>query len=385
MLLASEKLLVDMFSKRKTLAVRYDDALEVVDGNEGMLQRLISHGVVVQVGNMLELDDVYREFFEKVLEVNEDINTASVKEYIDRLKLSIESYLAAGSDRNKQQYVREVHHWLRSIDQTTRRNIIDLKRNVDYTYKQQPDFNIKRLRLNDFDRKGRDIASLIHHTEALFDTQPIFFSNATDLALQHTVHEVKAGLDESAHALIDIQKQIVDYLHRIDYQGRIVKRVRQLKYLKDQFMLEEATTIKAVLAARNDVWMEPAPRYSTKVSIDFLRNDASALDILRKVRRKIGRKAMVRQRLAGAIAPAYLEAQQEEMRVYDHEELFSAFNAQGKDLFRFLTEYDFHRDTSLEDRLVLFLQMATQFADNIVFTGQTHTSANIEYPIINPL
>ena len=83
------KLLSNMFLQRKTIAVKYDDALETLDGDENKLKLLITYGVIVQTGDSLELDDAYQRFFEEVLAVNEDINISSVKMYIDRLNLGI--------------------------------------------------------------------------------------------------------------------------------------------------------------------------------------------------------------------------------------------------------------------------------------------------------
>ena len=204
-----------MFNKRKTVAIRYDDAVDTLDGDENKLRFLISHGIIEQADNTLELNDNYLRFFENVLEVNEDINVESVRQYIGRLQLNIESYLAADSDQRRRQFLREIRHTLRSIDQTTHRNIIDLKRNVENTYKQEPNYRLKKIRLGDFDRKSRDISELIKQTEQLTDRQTVFFRTAMDALLQQTVHDVARGLSESAHALIDIQKQIIDYLNRI--------------------------------------------------------------------------------------------------------------------------------------------------------------------------
>ena len=89
------KLLSNMFLQRKTIAVKYDDALDTLDGDENKLKHLITFGVIVQTGDSLELDDAYQRFFEEVLAVNEDINISSVKMYIDKLNLGIRSYLAA--------------------------------------------------------------------------------------------------------------------------------------------------------------------------------------------------------------------------------------------------------------------------------------------------
>ncbi len=61
------KLLNDMFIKRKTVAIKYDDAVETLDGDENKLKHLISFGVIVRTGDTLELDDAYRRFLEDVL------------------------------------------------------------------------------------------------------------------------------------------------------------------------------------------------------------------------------------------------------------------------------------------------------------------------------
>lgn len=380
-----ERLLSDMFSKRKTVSIRYDDAVETLEGDENRLRSLIAHGVMVDNDGTLELDDNYLSFFENVLEVNEDINVASIQTYIGKLQLSINSFLASDNDKRKAQLMREVRHLFRSIEQMTRRNIVDLKRNVENTYKQEPDFKIKKLRLKDFDEKRRQIASLILQTERLMDEQTVFFSSAMDVGLQLLVKEVRSSLHESSHGLIDIEKQIIDYLNRIEYQSRIVKKLRQLKYLKEQFMLEENTSIRQVLTEHHPVWMEPSSKYFTKVSLDFLRNDDSALDILADVRRSINRKAALRQRLAGRIEDEYLTLSQEQVFAYNHQEIFNAFKAQGADLFSFVMHYELRNNPEREERLVLFLQLASQFPDELRFEGTFQQYHNIEYPIILPL
>ena len=150
------KLLNDMFIKRKTVSVKYDDAVETLEGDENKLKHLINFGVIVRSGDTLELDDAYQRFFEEVLDVNEDINVASVQTYISKLKLGMESFLAADTPARRAQYIREIRHTFKSIENATRRNVVDLKRNVEQTYKQEPNFKIKELRLKDW----RDVKCL---------------------------------------------------------------------------------------------------------------------------------------------------------------------------------------------------------------------------------
>lgn len=378
------RLLNDMFLKRKTVALRYDEALETLDGDENKLRHLIDFGVVVRSGDFVELDDMYQRFFEEVLAVNEDINIASVQTYISKLKLGMDSYLASENPGRKAQFLREVRHSFKSIEKATRRNVVDLKRNVDDTYKQEPDFKIKELRLRDFDEKAKLIGELIRQTEKVIDEQAIFFANATDIGMKQTLAEVREGLHESAHGLIAITAQIIDYLNRIEYQSLLVKKVRQLKYLKDQFMIEEHTNVREVMSRTDDVWMEKQPKYMTKVSLDFLRNDDGALDILRDVRRRLSKKSMLKSRLAGRIDECYLADGRETNRAFDHREIMNAFLAQGADLFRFVWEYRFAEEIDGEARLVLFLQLASQYDEELRYTSEVQTINHIEYPIIYP-
>jgi hypothetical protein len=332
----------------------------------------------------LELDDAYQRFFEEVLSVNEDINISSVKMYIDKLNLGINSYLSAENNTRREGFLREIRHTFKSIDNATRRNVIDLKRNVDDTYKQEPNFKIKELRLKDFDEKARLIGELIHQTERVMDEQTIFFSTAADYGLKQTVSEVREGLRESAHGLIAITAQIIDYLNRIEYQSRLVKRVRQLKYLRDQFMIEQATNVKELMVNTDDVWLEKQPKYVTRVSLDFLRNEDAALDILSDIRQRLNKKTTIKSRLAGRIAENYLVEQTETTLAFNHQELMNGFLAQGSDLFYYVWHYPFENALDSESRLVLFLQLASQYPENLRYTTETRVINNIEYPIIYP-
>lgn len=378
------KLLSNMFLQRKTVAVKYDDALDTLDGDENRLKHLITYGIIVQTGDSLELDDTYQQFFEEVLAVNEDINISSVKMYIEKLNLGISTYLAAENNTRREGFLREIRHTFKSVDNATHRNVIDLKRNVDDTYKQEPNFKIKELRLKNFDEKAQLIRELIHQTEKVIEEQTIFFSSVADYGLKQTVSEVRDSLRESAHGLIAITAQIIDYLNRIEYQSQLVKRVRQLKYLRDQFMIEQATNVKELISHTNDVWMEKQPKYITRVSLDFLRNEDSALEILENIRQRLSKKANIKSRLAEKIDAHYLEVQTETTIAFNHQEILNGFLAQSSDLFYYLWNYSFTETLDKELRLVLFLQMASQYPEQMRYTNEIQSIDNIEYPIIYP-
>ena len=84
-----QKLITEIFEKRKVLSYKYDDALEVLDYNEDKLRLLLEFAVLRENGAYLELDDQFLQFFEQILEVNEEINVSYITENLQTIKQNI--------------------------------------------------------------------------------------------------------------------------------------------------------------------------------------------------------------------------------------------------------------------------------------------------------
>ncbi len=191
------KLLGGLFQDRKRLSFRYDVARELASRKDESLEFLQRFGVIRDNGDFIELEDVYLKFFEDVLEVNEEINVAGVKESIGNLNAAIDYYQSENSPSRKYGYLKDVRRILRNIALTTLRNVIDLKRNIDNTYKNEPTFAIKKKKLVHLDEKRKDIAALINECERVIDEkQSAFFMVAMDVQLRETVTDVKLQLRE---------------------------------------------------------------------------------------------------------------------------------------------------------------------------------------------
>ena len=376
-------LLKEMFSKRKSPSFRYDYALELTEYKEERIKYLIDYGIIRDSGNFLEMEDIYLKFFEEVLQVNEEINVSFVQEYLDHLNDDIEYYLKENNEQRKYAYQREVKRCLKNIALTTVRNVMDLKRNVDNTYKNEPNYQIKLAKLKKLDEKRQNIALLITRSEDLIDNQqPTFFRVAMDVQMRTVVSDVKLQLNDSFHNLIEIEKEIIHYLNLIAYQNKIFEKVRKLKYLRDQFLLEANTDIKRVLVNRNPVWMEPMANYRIKLSINELRNSAEAATLIRKVATQRKDKARGLQNVAEAIPQEYLSEAGELFDAVNLQEVFNAFSASGTHLFRFVMGYSYHKPVSEYEKVLFFCQIASQYADSLEFTERYESTAYVEYPII---
>ena len=373
-----KELLKEMFAKRKSLSFRYDYALEMTEYKEERIRYLIDYGVIRDTGDFLEMEDIYLKFFEDVLEVNEEINVSFVQDYLTRLNENIDYYLKENNEQRKYNYQREVKRCLKNIALTTVRNVMDLKRNMDNTYKNEPNYKIKKTKLVRLDEKRNNIALLIRKSEELIDYgQPVFFRVAMDVQMRNVVSDVKLQLNDSYHNLIEIQKQIIHYLNLIDYQNRIFEKVKKLK-----FLLEEHTSIRSVAAQKNPVWMEPQVGYRIKLSIDNLRTSDEAFQILKKLvaRQRNSPKGM--KQLADAIPEGYLDGQSQMIDTVNLQEVHNSFMASSTHLFSFVMNYRYRKEVTRGEKLIFFCQLASQYADELRFTDTYEISDEVEYPLI---
>lgn len=378
------KLLYALFQDRKRLSFRYNLAKELATKKDESLEFLRRFGIIHENGDFVELEDVYLKFFEEVLEVNEEINVASVKESIGSLNAAIDYYQSEKNATRKWGYLKDVKRILRNIALTTLRNVIDLKRNIDNTYKNEPTFVVKKKKLVHLDEKRKDIAALINECEMVIDKkQSTFFLVAMDVELKDTVTDVKLQLKEVYHNLLELDRQIINYLNLIEYQNRLFEKVQKLKYLRDQMLLETNTDIKAKMDARNPVWMEPRPRYTLKVSLSMLRTTDTGLKILQDVAKGKSNDRLRKGNLAEPLTKEELTEQQKVLQTVDVREVKTAFMASGDNLFHFVMNYSgYRKQMADEEKLVLFCQIAAQYHDELVISEEYGRHGNIEFPFI---
>lgn len=371
----------DVFGDRKTHVYTMDLAMEVVEHRRERIQKLIDYGVIHESGNFLELEDIYLKFFEEVLDVNEEINITSVKECIDSLKENITYYLKETNEKRKFQYLYTIRKKLRDTGLRTLKNVIDLKRNVDTAYKQEPNYEVKKQRLKNLDEKKTGIETLIKECEKLIDTDKAFFSLTSDPHMARTIVDVRNDFNDAYHNLYAVEKQIIEYLHLIEQQNMLFKKIRRMKYLRDQLTIKENTNILQILAERSPLWMENRQYNKMRLSINMLQSSDDMAIIIRRVGKMQGviRKSRIP-------APPLTEVELTEnistLTEINPQEVWNAFKAGSNDLFSFILSYDYKQERTIDQHAVLFCQLAVQHPEECRITEQYATYKTIEYPLI---
>ncbi len=376
------ELLSEMFGKRKALVYKYDQAVEILEENK--LQGLIEKGVLTQNGNKLEIEDQFLSFFEQILEVNEEINISYINENIQQLKENINYFLQEDSENRKYKYLKSIKSSLKKIGRICLRNIVDLNRNIENTFKSEPNFKIKISKLKNYDVKRSDIGDLIKQTEQiLVEDEITFFRTALDEELKQIVVELQGQLHEANHNLIEVQKQIIDFLNQVKYQSRVIEKLRQIKHLKDQFELEDKSNIREVLMQNNALVFESRSGFPVKLSLESLQ-DEEVYAIIKELNRKLKTGIKPQMAIAETISMDYLASESEEQEFVNIEEMKNNFMASGNHLFDFVLNYDYQKEVSKEEKLIYFCQLLSTYEEEMEINQEFAISGDTEFVIVYP-
>ncbi|WP_308773761.1 hypothetical protein [uncultured Bacteroides sp.] len=393
---AARGLLTEMFEKRKTLSFRYSDALALLKDDENRLKLLIEKEVIRQNGNFVELDARFLDFFELLLEANEDINTAIIDENIAYLHELMDYYEKEQIVSRKESYVRNIKITFQKIARTTLRNIMNLQSSIDNAFKHEPTYQIKIAKLENLDKKRIHIQQLIDTTENLIlHEERRFFQQATDEELNRILLELRSELQLSAHSLIRAQQDIINYLNQIKSQVILVEKIRKVKYLQDQFELRSRSNLSEVLDKEHSVLLEGTVPSSFKLSLPYLSTD-EARPVILKVLHNLQYREIIRSHEAGAFSEEDMESPAMYQEVIDLEETLGDYiqaqaqarwndaSAPEEDLFHYLMHYTFAREVGEQERTTLFCQMVSLYENRLRISEEFGLYHQYEYAKIYP-
>ena len=352
MLSREQRLLSEMFEKRKLMKFPLGLAIDLVGGNEQRLRKLVDYGVLVESGNAVEIESDYLNFFEEVLNVNEEISVLSVQECINTLKENIGYFLQETNPNRKAGY-----------------------------QDSEPNYVIKKKKLENLDEKSHSIRVMIRECEKLMDNEHAFFIMANDPHMAKTCSDVKHDFVEAYHALMEIDRQIISYINQIDLQNQLYKKIRKLKYLQDQLLIKTDTNLVKVLEERNPLWMESRQYNKIRLSLEMLRENDQVVKLLRRIAERNGIQKTARTE-AGPLAEEDLQEHIRQLKEVDSAEVWNAFLASSYNLFEFILKYDYKVKRSIEEHATLFCQLVILHPDECRITGEYAIYQDIEYPII---
>lgn len=376
--LSQEKALMKAMFNYRDIPVK-PDMIQGVAKNRDSVQKLIDHGVILEQGNILELEGTYMQFFLDVMGVNEEISIQSVEDCIRTIRSAINEYNLENDNYRKTLRLKKVRSTLLSAARRSVQNCIRLKRNVETTYKQEPVYSVKKQNLQILLEQKNSIEDLIRATEKEIDAQEAFFT-ATRSLLGNTLFDVTSQFTWILRTLDEIHRQISEYLNQIEYQNRLLKHIRKLQYLKDQKTLVAHTDVQVVLTQKNPMCWEPTPRARIKLSLNTLLNSDDVLAIVKRVANSYGNPVDTKSNVT-VINRDDIEGKHSNINVVRPEEVYFAFRSTSHDLFEFVMNYNHGFEVCTEERVLMFCQIVTIHVKELKF-GPMKYFEGYNYPLV---
>lgn len=357
---------------------------------EDKLDKLVLYEIIHQNNSIVSLDDRIITFIEEFLEIGE-VTTSFINDNIQSLNENLKYYRIDSNPK----FLRSIKRALKKINSTTSREVVKLHKNIDDTYKNQGNYEIKLQELDKYKKKRDDIINLIKETEQIVTEAQGFFNTIIDAELSSIVLDLRYTLVGNRDYLNEIQSQIIDYINKIQQQSEIYKKIQRLKELKDYEELKYKTNFIEVVEGLTPLLFHKRVPLKTRLSLDFLHSDqgyaltqkvASKLHLLRNT----GRKA------AGKMEEGFYEAFKEESSSLNIDKLVEKFLVTDTDLFRFVQEYKFPEkigNLSLERRISLYVGISIDYDSRLDISGdfaymefknERKQKQKIGYAIIKP-
>jgi hypothetical protein len=378
-----EKLVSDLFEKRKKINYKFDEAIEIIGVDEDVVQKLIDKGIVINNHGILELDEQFLLFFEQVLEVNEVITVSSINEQIKQIREEqILLYQNSNSEIERQKYFKQIKKTLQKIGRSIARAIVDLERNVENTFKTEPNYKNKLVKLTTQKATLQNIELLIEQSYKLItEDEILFFANATDEELRSIIYHLKLVQSEARQNIIELKGQVIEYINQIKHNTHFTEHLRKLKYLKDEHEIKHATDIVTVLQSNKDLIFEPKQNASIKLGLSLL-FETEVIAIIRKVNTTKGIEKIKPKKIADAILLS--DTVEEEHIFIDHYELKRKFDLSNVHLFQFLQQYKFKQEILFDELVTLYCQMVILFEHDMRIEEEYISVNNISYSLVYP-
>ena len=181
--------------------------------------------------------------------------------------------------------------------------------------------------------------------------------------------ELKTELLSAGHSLIHSQQDIIDYLNQIRTQVGFTRKLRRIKYLREQFELQENTNVREVVDAERSVVLEGVQPTLFKVSIPYLQTD-EALDVILKVADGIRPDKVIHRQELGVISAEQMENQEVGEAAINTRKMMDVFSRTGGDLFSFVMAYDYNREMDFEAKVTLFCRLLSLYENELEITDR---------------
>ncbi len=375
------KMFESLFEKRNRLVGVHEVANELGDDK---LEYLVNAEVLSVTDENVELDERVLSFFEEFLETNEDVEIGDVDELLINLKYNIELYQnEKENEHSRDRYLGKIRRILKKIPNMILKNLSLLQLHIGLTYKTQSSHKNKVLELTHYKSKLEKLMNIESKVQQALLREEHFFNTVSSHETVLLSLRLKVRLRELRVSLIELQKQVIEYINKTLHKQHFFEHIIKLKELKNTLEIKEKSNVLSLFETETTpLFMLKPERFSTFLDTEEV-YDFGFEEMVHKLQHIIPvQKASTSK--AEALDESFFEQEDEAQFMIDTDALHEEFMDSKTDLLSFINERTFDVEQSLEEKIKLYCQLALMYESDYEFSDQRAKIQEYEYLLITP-
>ena len=378
---SDRKLLESLFEKRNSLVSIHDVSAEI---GEDKLEYLINAEILNHTDDSIELDERILSFFEEFLETNEDVEIGDVDELLINLKYNIELYQnEKDNEHSRERYLGKIKRILKKIPNMILKNLSLLQLHIGLTYKTQSSHKNKILELQHYKGKLEKMMNIELKVQKALLKESNFFNIVSSHEAVLLSLRLKVRLRELRVSLIELQKQVIEYINKTLHKQHFFEHIIKLKEMKSALEIKEKSNLLLLLEMETTpLFMSKPQRISTFLDTETV-YEFGFEALVEKLQHIIPlQKSSVLK--AEALDESFFEDDEKAQYMIDTDALHEEFMTSSLDLFSFIDAKTFTQEQSLEEKITLYCQLALMNEADYAFSQTREKIEQYEYLIIRP-
>ncbi len=385
-ILYKNRQVIETLFQRRQKSVYIEQLLPILNYDNEKMDFLVENEILIKIGNTIVINDIIKDFFEKFTNATEEINNEYTEGLLKDLKAKIEIFNEQRSIDKKDEYLLKIKTDIRKIGQNIHSNVSQIRKNIYDAYITEKNIKIRKIILDENDRKAHQIENLIHTIQEFIKSNEweFFRKNAEDNTLEYIVTNLFKSINVAWRNLTDIIQKIIDFHNQIRLQTETFKKLQRIKQLKDNGTIKEYTNIETILLKENALFYNEQQRFNYNISIPFLQSDEGYFVIAKVKEKIIERTTTIKPKIADEVSELNTEKQEQNQLSINMLKLKQQFTSGSGELFDFIETYEFEKDITFDEKATLFCKMASLYNTEFKHNGEYKLVNDIEYAVIQP-
>jgi len=273
---------------------------------------------------------------------NHETNIGFIGEKLQKLHALLKTYeirVSAAEDSAKD--VKAIYTLLNQIPSILKHNFKALSSNSVFTFKNEPNFEIKMMNLDVCRVEIQALSSALKNVDRVIDEESNFFKHMDNIKINFAVRKIKRDSAQLEKSFAKLHGDIISFINQSIKDGAFIKHLKRLKQLKDENALSENSNIEALLKRK--------PLIGNRLRQKRILTEDKIYDWVDEIRDilKARQTKILSQREVSAIDYDISKETKTSKVLYDYVKIHSEFLAQKRDLISFLQSYNIKEEKLL--------------------------------------